>query len=198
MDIFTRKHMAAWLIGALVVMNLITLTVLWYAVIRKPQPAPPPRDEKPAENVNRFLERELNLTPEQAEQFREMRRRHAAEQQALQEEIRGLKKAEMDELLTAQPDPAKSESLAAAIGAKETEKERRLFAHLQGLMALCRPDQQERFRAIMGELIRMMGPVGQPQPDKKPPEAKPGERPGDKPPREKPPVRGEQPPPERR
>jgi protein CpxP len=211
MDIFARKHLTVWLIGALAIMNLVTLATLWYAVIRKPQPAPPPREGNPSESVNRFLEQELHLAPEQTAEFREMRRSHTAEQQAIQDEIRRLKKAEMDELLTAQPDQAKGEALAAAIGAKETEKEKLLFAHLRNLMALCRPEQQERFRSIMGELIRMMGPPGQPQPEKKPPEKKPNDRPdekppermrpgrsGDNPPGEKPPGRNDERPPQKR
>jgi Spy/CpxP family protein refolding chaperone len=186
MDIFTRKHLGAWLIGLLVVMNLATLGTLWYTALRKPAAAPPPAGDTPRANtspvenrragnrqadIRRFLERELDPSPEQAAQFEELRLKQAAAIQAAQEEIHRLKKAEIDAILAPQPDRAKGEALADQIGIMEAKKEQILFAHLRNLMALCRPDQEQKFRSILGELVRMFSPPGQPKP------------PGEKPPR---------------
>jgi periplasmic protein CpxP/Spy len=210
MDIFTRKHLAGWMIGLLVVINLVTLATLWLGVLWRPAASPPPRGDNRPDDVNRFLERELNLTVEQAAKLEDLRRRNAAAMQSIQEEIHRLKKAEVDELLAPRTDAARIDELAAEIGTKEAEKEKVLFSHLQDLMALCRPDQQEKLRSVMGELVRLMGPPGQPTPGGKPPAKKrpegpadrqPGEkvsdRPGDEPPGKRPPRRPGEPPPPR-
>jgi len=203
MDIFARKHIVAGLLVLLVAVNLITLGALWIGVVRKPAAAPPPRGEEPPDgnrpdNVRRYLEREMDLTPEQSAAFEKLRLRHAADIQAIQNEIHDLKKAEMENLVASELDPVQGDDLAAKIGAKEAEKEKLLFGHLRELMALGRPEQQERLRSIIGELIRMMGPPGQSQADNRPPDQKPPKRPGEKPPRKKAPDRpGEQSSPDR-
>jgi protein CpxP len=216
MDIFSRKHLTTWVIALLVLLNAATLGALWLSVLRKPE-APPRRgeagppapraDAKRADDVRLFLERELDLSSDQAAKFEQLRKSHAAAIQAVQNEIRRLKKAEMDGLLAAGSNPEPGDQLAVEIGAKETEKEKLLYAHLRDLMALCRPDQQDKFRRILGEVLRLMAPPGgQPQgdksPDNKPPRKKAGDRLDETPPDDKPPHRpGEKPrenaPPER-
>jgi periplasmic protein CpxP/Spy len=206
MDIFSRKHFANWIVALLVVLNVATLGALWLSVLRRPE-ARPRRDDGKTEaprataaqtdgtktdDVRLFLERELGLSPDQKAEFERLRTSHAAGIQAVQAEIQRLKKAEMDAFLAGRADDA----TAAAIGAKETEKEKLLYAHLRDLMAICRPEQQERFRQVMGEILRLMAPKGgQPQGDgSKPPrkesldrprgntpDAKPPHRPGEKP-----------------
>ena len=58
MDILTRKHAAAWLISGLAVMNLLTLSALWFSVLGKPfAPFSRPAEKERSENVSRFLER---------------------------------------------------------------------------------------------------------------------------------------------
>jgi hypothetical protein len=226
MDIFSRKHLATWIIALLVVLNIASIGALWLSVLRRPE-APPRRDDQRAEavrpepgrsdgartdDVRLFLERELGLSPDQSAKFEQLRRSHAAGIQAAQREIQRLKKAEMDELLAERPDPARYEALAAEIGAKETEKEKLLYAHLRDLMALCRPEQQDTFRRIMGEVVRLMAPGGKPQGEKppankpprknaedrlgeNPPDGKPPQRPGEKPREDAPPDRAGQKPP---
>jgi len=206
MDIFSRKHLSTWAIALLVVLNIATLATLWLSLLRKPA-GPPRREEseaaagggeraRPAEgtadDVRLFLERELGLDAGQKAQFEEMRRRNAAAIQSAQAEIQRLKKAEMDAMLASPADPARQDALAAEIGAKETEKEKLLYAHLRDLSALCRPEQQKKFREIVGELLRIMAPQGRPSTGKKPreeasAESKPPHRPGERPRAERPP-----------
>jgi hypothetical protein len=159
MGILTRKHAAAWLISGLAVMNLLTLSALWYSVLGKPfAPFSRPAENERSESVSRFLERELNLSPEQAVRLEELRRSQAAAIKSIDDEISRLKKTGMDEMLASYFDAARGDALASAIGAKEAEKGRMHFAHLRNMMALCRPDQEGRFRRILGDILRMMGP----------------------------------------
>jgi hypothetical protein len=195
MDTLTRKHLGIWLVAGLAVLNVLTLAALWFVVLRKPAPEAPPREGQPRPDVSRFLNQELGLTPEQSARMEALRRGHAADFLAVQEEIHRLKKAEMDEFLAASPDPARSTALAEAVGAKESEKETLLYTHLRSLMDICDPGQKERFRSILGELLKMMGPPGQAGAADKPGDRKGPGRGNDPPSDGRPPERDDQRPP---
>lgn len=171
MDFFTKKRLVTWSIVILVLLNLMTLGTIWLQRFRHPLPEPPPSHESRPERVQHFLKKELGLTDKQSEQFKEFRDQHFAQSFAIRKDIHRLKKEITDELFTSTPDTEKVEKLANEIGAKESELEKLLFHHFQDLMSVCQPEQKEKFKALVHDLLRMIKPPEQHEPsgDRPPP-----------------------------
>jgi Spy/CpxP family protein refolding chaperone len=195
MDLFTKNRFTGWVIVILVCLNVATLATLWWVLYHQPIPQRPP--EQRPEDVQRFLEKELSLTPEQAERFRESRRRHAERSQAVRDQVLELRKDMIMAILADTPDTALAGQLADRIGALQMETDRLLVSHFMELQSICRPEQRERLRYLMHDLLEMMKPEGEgrpPGPDRPegqrppggpPPGVRPsgGQQPGERPPR---------------
>ena len=196
MNFFTKIRVTSWIIGLLVLLNVLTLGVLWFQQFRRPPGMFPPPG-KQAENSQRFLQRDLNLTEQQAQQFETLRNQYFLKSRTIMQEIHQLRKGITDELFSASPDAQKANKFAEEIGAKQAELERLLFNHFLELKAVCQPEQQKKFQALMRDLLEMMKP---PEPPRPPEGVRPGEpprgpdergaqapgRPSDLPPREPP------------
>jgi protein CpxP len=196
MNFFTKIRVTTWIIGLLVLLNVLTLGTIWFQQFRRP-PAPPPLQDQRSENQQRFLERELGLTEQQSQQFQTLRKQFFLQSNAIMQAIHQLRKTMTDELFSSSPDTQKAQKLAEEIGAKQAEQERLSFNHFLELKAVCQPAQQEKFQALMRDLLEMMkppellGPPGEARPGEPP--RGPGERgaqtfgrPSDLPPREPP------------
>jgi Spy/CpxP family protein refolding chaperone len=173
MNFFTKIRVTTWIIGLLVLLNVLTLGTIWFQQFRRP-PAPLPPQDRRSENQQRFLERELGLTEQQSQQFQTLREQFFRQSNAIMQAIHQLRKAMMDELFSSSPDTQKAHKLAEEIGAKYVEQERLLFNHFLELKAVCQPAQQEKFQALMRDLLEMMTPPELPGP---PRAARPGEPP---------------------
>ena len=74
MDIFTKQKFTNILIIVLVIVNIGSLTFIWFRESNHPKmPLPPPDSE----NVNRFLDKELELNADQEKKFNVYRKEHA-------------------------------------------------------------------------------------------------------------------------
>ena len=196
MNFFTKIRITSWLLGLLVLLNVLTLGTIWFQQFRRP-PAPLSPQDKRSEDQQRFLEQELGLTEQQSQQFQTLREQFFLQSNTIMHEIHQLRKTMTDELFSSSPDTQKAHKLAEEIGAKHAEQERLMFHHFLELASVCQPAQREKFQALMRELLEMLKP---PEPPGPPGEARPGEppwgpgergaqtfgRPSDLPPRELP------------
>jgi Spy/CpxP family protein refolding chaperone len=196
MNFFTKIRIRSWLLGFLILLNVVTLGTIWFQQFRRP-PVPRPPQDRRSENQQRFLEQELGLTEQQSQQFQTLREQFFLQSNAIMQKVHQLRKTMTDELFSSSPDTQKAHKLAEEIGAKHAEQERLLFHHFLELKAVCQPAQREKFQALMRDLLERMKP---PEPPGPPGEARPGEpswrpgerdpqafgRPSDLPPREPP------------
>ena len=178
MDIFTKKRSTTWIIILLILLNFFTLAMLWYSHLRRPPlpPPPPGGGERPAA-VLHFLERELGLTEEQSQKFKQLREKHFFQSKAILDESHQLKERINAELFASVPDAAKVGRLAAEIGEKQADLEKLRFSHFSDLMSECRDGQKEKFKNLLHELLRKTGPPKAPPPGKKPPIERINDRP---------------------
>jgi hypothetical protein len=165
MDESSKKTATKGLLALLVIVNFVTLATLWFFYLRRPRFEPPPRNEGRGPDVQMFLRRELDLNEDQARKFEELRDAFLSSLPALQEDIQRLRVALMSEMFVAEPDVKKIDTLAAEIGAREADMTKRLFYHFKDLVAVCRPDQKQKFELLMSDLLRMIGPPGPPRGD---------------------------------
>jgi len=154
MDYFSKNKISVWIIVILVLLNLFTLSTIWYNQLRRP--VRPPREEMRHHRQGlEMLGQKLKLTDEQVKIFEGMRQQHFEKMKPLQEEIISVRQQLMDELSKAEPDTALVNILIKSIGDKETVLERNRFEHFMELRSVCTPEQKEKFEILLREL---MGP----------------------------------------
>jgi len=165
----------------LLIANIVTLLFLWSNKKREDQLRPPPPGA-----VFEFLTKELQLDSMQQEAYKKLRDAHQASQRQMQDSTRKAK----DAFFSLLRQPVVNDSMLQEYSRKATAFDQQMdiitFKHFQQVRALCRPDQQKKFDAIIQDVLRRM-----PGPRKGPPAGRPGERPGNFPP---PPGNGEEPP----
>jgi protein CpxP len=155
MDLFTKNRFAFISIVILVVLNIITLTLLWIFHFRQPSRVQPPFDRRAA-RVEKFLERELNLSSEQSMEFKNLRRQHFEATMVVMDEIRELKEKMMSEVFSKDPDSAVVKNLTEQIGNKEAEREWLLYKHFRELRDVCTPEQQIKLHEIFLKIFERM------------------------------------------
>ena len=141
----------------LVVFNIVSIGSVWYFHVNRPPENRPPKEGHP-EIIQHFLQSEVGLTEEQAKQFRDTRKRYADLSKRYFQDIAQLKFELVNESMTADPDSLKVEQFLQTMGDNQRELELLLYNQFQDLYNICRPDQQERFKKLIGELLEMTGP----------------------------------------
>ncbi|HTY35483.1 MAG TPA: periplasmic heavy metal sensor [Bacteroidota bacterium] len=175
MDIFAQKKFMTWTIALLVLLNLISMTALWYQHLERP-PQQGTRADQRQESVTEFLNRELQLDDNQKVEFERLRREYVDSSSSLTEDMRSAKKALFELVGEPSPDRTAIENLAKNIGAKQAALDLLLFNHLSRLRTLCTPAQKEKFNTIFREIRDLMRPqnaVG----ERRPPQNDDGRKP---------------------
>jgi len=157
-----KNHIMAWTIVVLLIMNLTTITLLWFGQFKKPVPFPMPGTKESLNEGARFLKSELNLSENQVQQFIDSRNRHVDESREIQNKIHQLKRQIVGEAFSDAPDMAKIQNLSKEIGLHQAEFERYLFRHFSELKSYCTPEQQEKLLSIFNDMAMMSRP---PKPD---------------------------------
>jgi len=177
MDIFTKNRFTFWTIVILVILNISTISMLWFNQNKRIGVSPQIREPRQDQRTLQFLQKELNLTDAQIKQYDQLRQAHGERTRPLVNDIRQLKKEMMDEIFNDEPDTIKAMQIADLIGKKQTELERITFKHLLDLKELCGKEQLGKLQGLMDEFFRRNPPQGQGAPP-------PRERPMNPPPRE--------------
>ncbi len=152
MDYFSKNKISLWIIVILVLLNLFTLSTIWYNQFRTPDR--PPRQEVGHRRQGlKVLEQKLNLTAEQITVFADIRQRHFEKMEPLQKEIFSCRRELMDELYKTEPDTVRISSLAKRIGEKEILRERYIFEHFMEMKSACTPEQKEKFEILLKQLM---------------------------------------------
>jgi Spy/CpxP family protein refolding chaperone len=155
-------------LATLVILNLALMASIWLPQLKRP-----PAKESKARGMGgrehdiamQFLEETLKLTPQQKENTAKLRDDHFLKTDALRKEINQLRRQIMDEVLANSPDKEKVERLAIALGEKQGSLEKLTFYHFLNLFNLCQPEQKEKFRSLMSELLDRLKP---PPPNNRP------------------------------
>ena len=163
MDLNAHRKLIAWTVAILVVLNLGSLGLLWFAHANRPRSLQSPTRPAPAE----FLIRDVGLNPEQAEKFRELREKHLIYAQSQREEIHALNRRILEELFRPDPDSALVRRLSEEIGHKQELFQEALYRHFEEVKQLCTPEQQEKLKRVVLEAMevdqRQGPPPGRPE-----------------------------------
>ena len=146
MDIFSKQKLVGWLIIVLIVTNALTLSIIWFKELSRKQPVTPP--PSPREQVNNYLDEQLNLSPEQKELFNKYREQHADTTRMFNDKIAFLKREILLETFKDNPDKNKIDNLIGKMGGVQKDYEEFLFRHFKNLESVCDPEQKEILKRI--------------------------------------------------
>jgi hypothetical protein len=172
MDIITQKRVTAWVFILLVALNVFSLGTIWFVQLQKSPETRPPREDAP-DTIQRFLNRELNLSEEQKVLFQSTRKKYSELSKDPSRAINQLKVELLRESMTDNPDTAQIALLTASMAGKQRELENLLSEQFHELYLICRPDQQDSFKSLIKEILDMNKP---PKPSDRQGEPKPRER----------------------
>jgi len=147
----TKKYRWIW-IGfiVMVLLNIGTLATIW--VIHSSRLDRDPMERR--ENMQRFLGRSLDLSPEQRQAFRSLRQQHFRESRQMMQHIGELRNRYFQLLTSNNPaDSLSADSIAAEIGREQARFERALYDHLANLRSQLNIDQKAKFDRLMQQML---------------------------------------------
>ncbi len=139
-----------WTIAILVFLNVFTLAGIWFLGF---SPKPPFADFPRKERSELLLKKKLNLTDEQLQKFRDLRKNHFEETREIGDEIHRLKRELSGEIFNETQNQTEVEKRIEQIGQLEMQMEREKFKHFLELKSVCNPEQQQKFREIFKEIM---------------------------------------------
>ncbi len=151
MNIFSKQRFMLLALVLLAILNLFTLSFIWF---RMQRPAPPPKRPEDQEQVIRLLKDELNLNDLQVEAFLQQRRAFQTASRHVLDTLHVLKQAMFAELFKEQPDSVRVDHLIRQIGEQEKAKERLTFEHFAKLKELLGDQQQDRLQRLLEDFYR--------------------------------------------
>jgi len=154
----------------LVVLNIGTLTFLWFGHRRSGQD--PERGQ-----ASKFLIRELQLTPGQQDEFGDLRDLHQKRLLELQERDRVLHDRFFEAIFLPVPDTLAATKIADSIADIRRQMEMLTFEHFNELRQLLTQKQIQKFHQIFRQALERVMPLPEP-PSAPPPPPPPAPPPG--------------------
>jgi Spy/CpxP family protein refolding chaperone len=161
MNTLTNNRLLSVVILVLLTANIATLGYLW---LHRPGAGKmPPGPPASGGQVFEFVTKELQLDTAQQKTYAALRDEHQAGQRPLQDSIRKAK----DEFFELLKQPALSDAelqqQSSKVAAAEQQLELFTFKHFQKLRTICTAPQQQKFDAIIQDVLRRMAPAKRPQ-----------------------------------
>ena len=136
---------------SIAIVVLVLLNAVLVAVIFRNTPE---RREEPRHFVIKVLE----LDRDQQLRYEQLIYQHRQQADKLRQEVNQLQRSLVELLKTSQPDLEKADSITALIAAHRKEVEMSNFRHFSDIRALCRPEQQEKFDALVEQIAAKFRP----------------------------------------
>ena len=135
------------LIGGLLLLNLSTLAFFWFAGPPGPKGGP-----------GKYLVEKLQLDDQQQIAYTKIREEHQRVSRDYQQEMNSRHKRLFDLLASPVVDSLRMLQIADSISIRQKAMELYTFEHFRTLRGICRPEQQQKFDAIIGDAVKQMGP----------------------------------------
>ncbi len=175
MDILSKQKLTNILIIILVIVNIGSLSFIWFREANRPPLPPLPSNPPGLENVARFLDKELELSKVQGKRFDELRKEHFETTKKYEDKIAAYKKEILLESFKKSPDMQKIKAISDSIGSVQKGYELFLSEHFQKLASICKPEQREKLKDIfLSSFGPKEKPLMPPSPERHMPPSPPG------------------------
>ncbi len=162
-----NKRILIWIIVILAATNLSTIGSFYYQQIAEKEDVEVKRAEQtamPGEQRTHFFREQLNLDDDQLGLFREINRTFNRTARSIETDLSFLRTAVVDELQTANPDSARLDSLATAIGNNHRKLKQVTIAFYLDMKKICTPEQQAKLYGIFRSTLNEEDQVNLPKP----------------------------------
>jgi len=174
METVSKNKLLFTIIILLILINVSTLSFMWYWKIKEPPLPPPPMMEPPVKGpppeARAHLKELLNLTDAQMETIDKIRESHIGQVQKTRGELKGLKDKIFSNLSNANADTNSVRDIANQIGVLEARVDLITFDNFREVRKVCTDEQKKKFDEVYMDFLRMGGPP--------PPGMHPGGHPG--------------------
>ncbi len=183
MSNFKNNQWLSVLTILLLVVNIVTLTMLW--ANNKKETATAPANKPPGGQVFEFVTKELSLNEQQQQQYKALRDEHQWLQRPLADSIKKARDTFFDLL----KNMTVKDSVVVLYNKKTIALQEQLelvnFKHFQKLRAICDSRQQQKFDEILQTILRRIGGPRPPRNGPPPNSEREAEQEPPPPPREK-------------
>lgn len=146
MDTFGKSRVLGLVVLLLVVLNIVLLTFLWLGRTQK--------DLRPNRDGGRYLEEQLQLSPEQIEQLNDLRNSHFRKTDDIRRKLHEAR--EKLHRLWAKENPEQEVRDASnKIGDLQAQLELATFQHFSDIRKICTDQQKKIFDRIIQDVLRM-------------------------------------------
>lgn len=156
MDLIRQNKFLSWAIALLVVLNLLTLAMIWIQAERSPRPPDRPGEMPKAAPVA-LMQQTLGLDARQAELYQQLRGVQQDKMRAINDELDALKLDLADEIFKTDLNETHVDSMVANIGRLQSELEHLRFNHFRALAQICNDGQKKKLLPILKEVIGRKG-----------------------------------------
>ena len=139
-----------WIIGILVVINIATLSTLWF---NKPKDRGFDRERR-SNYKEHFLKRSLNLSDQQDEELKDLRKEHFAEIRNLKEEENQLKSQFIDYAFEDVPDSVNIEEMRTQLGNLIIQQEKLRARHFKEVAKKLDSEQLKKFKKMTKKYLK--------------------------------------------
>jgi Spy/CpxP family protein refolding chaperone len=150
MDWLHQDKFRNWLILLLLVLNIITVSIIWVQMSKDIEPGSQERGVRPAESVN-LMKRVLDLDEAQAAVVDSAMAAARAQTKPANNRLSTLKRQIAEEVFKDNPDTSVVKSAAAEIGELQATIELLRFQRFRDIVATCTPEQREKLKPVVIE-----------------------------------------------
>ena len=153
MDIFKQKRNLIITVVVLVLLNIATLSTIWFSRPNHRFPGKPDFGADKKNHVQKLLKEELGFTDEQAEKYVTLQKKHRKDMSKLNEEFMEAKRNIFDYVLQNEIDEETLDSLKKVSLEKQSKLDNMTINHFKELKKICKPEQVEKLKDIMIKIL---------------------------------------------
>ena len=152
MDWIHQNKLKNWLIGGLLALNVLALSILWMQTAKTHEAQRKEQGVRPSGSV-KLLTKALDLTEEQTNQLVKIQTSLLEQLTGNNDQLDKIKMQLAEDLFKNNPDTSRAIAKTKEIGELESKVELLRFMYFQELLAICTPEQKEKLKPIVFEVI---------------------------------------------
>ncbi|MBV6479112.1 MAG: hypothetical protein HGGPFJEG_01873 [Ignavibacteria bacterium] len=155
-DSFVKIKVFIWVVIILVILNLLTLGLVWFGKSPGDRRPPPPHPPHP-EHVVEFFSKELGWNKDQTQSFKEISLKFFNESENIIDSINGYRKILFENVSNQELTGISPDSITQKIGNLQSRIDSLRFYHFREIEAICNStEQKEKFKKLLLEFFLPM------------------------------------------
>ncbi len=152
MDVFSKNKLLVRLVIVLIVLNVVSIAMMWYAKHDRNAPPPPPVNEHNKDNLLQTLGDELSLNEEQKSKLKQIREEFYSYEKPLSQLIRSQRDSMNLILFSSTTDSILVNNLARRVADNEYKMEKYRIHQAKQLQSICTADQLNKLNNLVIEI----------------------------------------------